>query len=60
MSPSNLTIAQFCEHFGLSLSTYYRLKRDGRGPRELRIGRRVIIPAKTADEWAETLTSQVS
>ena len=60
MSPSNLTITQFCEHFGLSLSTYYRLRRDGRGPRELRVGRRVIIPAKTADEWAETLSTLAS
>lgn len=60
MITSNLTIAQFCQHFGLSLSTYYRLKRDGRGPRELRIGRRVIIPANAAGEWAETLTSQAS
>jgi Predicted transcriptional regulator len=60
MSSSILTIPQFCERFNLSLSTYYRLKRNGRGPRELRIGRRVIIPAKTADEWAETLTSQAS
>jgi len=57
MSPSNLTIAQFCEHFGLSLSTYYRLKRGGRGPRELRVGRRFIIPARAADEWTETLST---
>ena len=47
MSSSNLTIPQFCERFNLSLSTYYRLKRNGRGPRELRIGRRVIIPVET-------------
>lgn len=60
MSSSILTIPQFCERFNLSLSTYYRLKRDGLGPRELRVGRRVIIPAKIADEWAEALTAQAS
>ncbi len=60
MLSHNLSIAQFCEHFGLSLSTYYRLKRNGLGPREIRVGRRVIIAAKTADEWAETLTAQAS
>ncbi|MEN5105574.1 MULTISPECIES: excisionase [unclassified Brucella] len=60
MSCSNLTIQQFCERFNLSPSTYYRLKRDGLGPRELRVGRRVIIPAKIADEWAEALISQAS
>lgn len=57
MPSSVLTIPQFCERFDLSLSTYYRLRRNGHGPRELRVGRRVIIPVTAADDWAETLTT---
>lgn len=60
MSSSNLTIAEFCERFKVSASTYYRMKRCGNGPREIHVGRRVIIPERAAHEWAEALDSQAS
>ena len=52
------TIKQFCEAF------YHKLRGQGRGPRLMRLGRRVLISQESAAEWrakheAETTNSPV-
>jgi len=45
------TISEFCSHFRLSPEMYFKLKRDGRGPREMQVGRRRMISAEAAARW---------
>jgi hypothetical protein len=45
------TVPQFCEDWLISLSFYFKLKRHGQAPRELRIGTRTLITAEAEAEW---------
>src|SRR5262245_53391687 len=45
------TIPSFCESNAISESTYYKLKRQGRGPREIEIDKRVIITPEAQADW---------
>jgi hypothetical protein len=58
------TIEQFCEAHGISVAFYHKLRGQGRGPRLMRLGRRVLISQESAAEWrakheAETTNSPV-
>ncbi len=46
-----LSVKDFCEAYNISKSFLYRLKREGKGPRMMRIGRRTLISAEAAREW---------
>jgi hypothetical protein len=46
------SIAEFCEAFGISIRTYFKLREQGKGPREMRLGRRVLITVESALTWA--------
>jgi predicted DNA-binding transcriptional regulator AlpA len=46
------TVKEFCEDHGISLSTYYELKKQGHGPREMKIGRSgVRISREASADW---------
>jgi hypothetical protein len=47
-TPSN--IADFCQRWHISISTFYKWQAEGHGPRTLRIGpkRRIITPEDEA------------
>ncbi len=45
------TIAGFCAWYHLSRPYYDQLKSRGQTPRELRVGRRVLITRQAAREW---------
>jgi len=45
------TIDEFCTAHRLSPEMYFKLKRDGRGPREMQVGRRRMISAESAARW---------
>jgi len=46
------SIPELCEAFGISTRTYFNLRDEGRGPREMRLGRRVLITVESAIAWA--------
>ncbi len=46
-----LSVEDFCEAYNISKSFLYKLKREGKGPRMMRIGRRTLISAEAAREW---------
>ncbi|MFM0074374.1 helix-turn-helix domain-containing protein [Paraburkholderia sediminicola] len=47
-----LTITQFCERYGTSKHTYYRMRAKGRMPRETQVSpRRCVILAASLREW---------
>jgi predicted DNA-binding transcriptional regulator AlpA len=46
-----LSISEFCEAFRISVDFFYKLKRQRRGPREMKIGHRTLISMEAAVEW---------
>ncbi|CUU13819.1 hypothetical protein CDS [Bradyrhizobium sp.] len=46
-----LSIAEFCKANGFSPALYFKLKAQGLGPVEMRVGRRVLIAVEAAQAW---------
>jgi predicted DNA-binding transcriptional regulator AlpA len=46
-----LSIAEFCEAYGISEGLFYKLKKKGEGPREMKLGARTLITLESAAEW---------
>jgi len=46
-----LSIAQFCDAHNISEGFYYKLKRQGIGPCEMKLGARTLITLESAAEW---------
>jgi predicted DNA-binding transcriptional regulator AlpA len=49
-----LSIPEFCEAHGISEAFYYKLKKQGKGPREMKVGARTLITFESAAEWRRT------
>ena len=45
------SIPQFCRVHGISESFFHKLRADGHGPQELRLGTRVLISCEAAAAW---------
>ncbi len=46
------SIGEFCARHGpISRAFYYVLRKDGKAPREMRVGGRVLISAEAAAQW---------
>ena len=46
-----LSIPEFCKAHGISEGFFYKLKKLGEGPREMKIGARTLISLESAAEW---------
>ena len=46
-----LSIPEFCEAHGISEGFFYKLKKQGEGPREMKVGARTLITFEFAAEW---------
>jgi predicted DNA-binding transcriptional regulator AlpA len=46
-----LSIQEFCQSNGISLSTFYKLKREGLAPRMMKIGGRYMIAPEAMEDW---------
>jgi hypothetical protein len=49
------TIDEFCVRNRLSRSMYYKLKRDGKAPREMNIGSRKAISPESENDWRRSM-----
>jgi hypothetical protein len=47
------TIPTFCAANGISESFYHKLKRQGRGPREIQLYKRVLISPEAETAWRQ-------
>jgi hypothetical protein len=45
------SIKSFCLAHGISESMYFKLREQGHGPREMRLGTRVFITHESAERW---------
>lgn len=45
------SVPEFCRIHDIGIGTYHNLRQSGRQPREMRVGRRVLISAEAAADW---------
>jgi hypothetical protein len=45
------SIKQFCALHGISIDTYFRMRRQGHGPATMAVGQRTLISAEAAAAW---------
>ena len=58
-----LNLPGSCDAFHISPRMYFKLRDEGKGPREMRLGRRVLITVESALQWArerERATEEVA
>ena len=55
-----LSVPEFCEAFRISRDFYYKLKRQGRAPREMKLGNRTLISLEAAAEWRVAIEGESS
>jgi predicted DNA-binding transcriptional regulator AlpA len=53
-----LSIPEFCEAHGISEAFFYKLKKHGEGPREMKVGARTLITFESAAEWRRAREDQ--
>ena len=46
-----LSILEFCDAHGISEGFYYKLNKQRKGPREMRLGTRTLVTFESAAEW---------
>ena len=46
-----LSIPGFCKTYGISVATYYRMQKAGKGPRVTKVAGRRLIARDTAEAW---------
>jgi predicted DNA-binding transcriptional regulator AlpA len=52
-----MSIQTFCKRHGISLSYFYKLEGEGRGPRTINLGSRRLITIESAKEWQRRFES---
>ena len=55
MTTEASTVETFLQAYPIGRTTLYAAWKEGRGPRRLKIGRRVLIPRQSADDWIAEL-----
>jgi hypothetical protein len=45
------SIAEFCAANSISIPMYLKIRGQGLGPREMRVGTRVLISVEAAEKW---------
>lgn len=53
--PDAETISEWCESNRIGRSFYYKLKKEGRAPREIRIGAKVLISREASADWRRAM-----
>jgi hypothetical protein len=51
IAPMAYSITQFCQAHNISVDTYFRIQRDGRGPVTMKVGSRTLIAIEAATAW---------
>jgi predicted DNA-binding transcriptional regulator AlpA len=54
------TVREFCVLHKISESAYYRMRRVGTAPKEILVGRRVLITREAAARWRKERLREVA
>jgi hypothetical protein len=46
-----MSVAEFCRRHSISEDYFYKLQREGRGPRTMKIGARTLVSQESARAW---------
>lgn len=46
-----LSVAAFCKSHGITRPTFYKLAKEGRAPRFMKVGSRTLISIEAAADW---------
>jgi hypothetical protein len=46
-----LSIPEFCRRHQISVGMYFKIAREGIGPRVMKVGKRTIISREAAEAW---------
>jgi predicted DNA-binding transcriptional regulator AlpA len=46
-----MNIQQFCNSVGISEDFFYKLKRQGKAPRLMKVGARTLVSIEAANQW---------
>lgn len=52
------SVPQFCRAFGIKRGLFYRLVKEGYGPKILKIGKRTLVRREEAERWAMQMESR--
>lgn len=55
MQHQAFSVAQFCEAHGFTKVLFYKLLKEGRGPRIMKVGSRTLVSAEAAAEWRKSM-----
>ncbi len=54
-NPTAQSIESFCEAHSISRSLFYKLQREGKAPRVMKVGRRTLVTTDAAQEWRKQM-----
>jgi predicted DNA-binding transcriptional regulator AlpA len=61
MIKSALTVDEFCEaHGGISVPFFYKLIKQGKAPRIMKIGARTLISQEAAADWRRAMEEETA
>jgi excisionase family DNA binding protein len=52
------SVAEFCHQHGISRGTFYKLIKEGLGPKTAKIGRRTLISQEAAAAWRRRMEGE--
>jgi predicted DNA-binding transcriptional regulator AlpA len=61
MTKLAFTVDEFCQQHGIGRATFYNLRRDGRGPKVIKLGgitSRSLISFEAAAEWRSRMENE--
>ncbi|TAN77818.1 MAG: hypothetical protein EPN20_01540 [Magnetospirillum sp.] len=51
VSAASYTVQQFCDHHQIGRTTYFKIRKVGLGPKEVRVGKLIRITLEAEREW---------
>ena len=60
MSGPAFDIDEFCQRNYISRGTFYNLRKQGNGPRVMKVGGRTIITPEAEDDWRRNMEEKVA
>lgn len=55
-----LSVDQFCAEHGISRAMFYKLRKQEKAPREMKVGSRTLITVEAAAEWRQQMTTKTA
>lgn len=54
------SIATFCQRHSISRALYYKMAKEGKAPKTIKLGRRTLISQESALAWRQRMENQTA